>query len=105
MAITELFRDAFGGWQGPMDEHGLDMVVAEANVRYRAPLRFDEEIELVTVVEKLGETSLVCAIIVERDGDVAAEVSIRHVFVDAEGRAKAPIPDAVRERLGDYLAA
>ena len=47
IAITELYREAFGSWEVPMDEHGLDMVVAEANARYLAPLRFDEEIDLV----------------------------------------------------------
>ncbi len=102
MAITELFRDAFGSWDAPMTEHGVDMVVAEANVRYRAALRFDEEVELVSSIERIGETSLLCAIAIERSGEIAAEISIRHVFVDAESRAKAPIPAAVRERLGAY---
>jgi acyl-CoA thioester hydrolase len=102
MAITELFRDAFGSWEAPMTEHGLDMVVAEANVRYLAPLRFDEEIELVSSIERIGETSLVCSITAERDGEPAAEVTIRHVFVDAATRKKTPIPAAVRERLASY---
>ncbi len=102
MAITELFRDAFGSWDAPMTEHGLDMVVAEATVRYRAALRFDEEVELVSSIERIGETSLLCAIAIERDSAIAAQVSIRHVFVDAETRAKAPIPAAVRERLAAY---
>jgi acyl-CoA thioester hydrolase len=102
MAITELFRDAFGSWEVPMNEHGLDMVVAEANVRYLAPLRFDQEIELVSSIERIGETSLVCSITAERDGEAAAEVTIRHVFVDAATRKKTPIPAAVRERLAPY---
>ncbi len=102
MAITELFREAFGSWDAPMTEHGLDMVVAEANVRYRAALRFDEEVELVSSIERIGETSLLCSIAIERAGETAAQISIRHVFVDAENRAKAPIPAAVRERLAAY---
>jgi acyl-CoA thioester hydrolase len=102
MAITELFRDAFGSWQAPMADHGLDMVVAEANVRYRAPLRFDEQIELVSSIERLGETSLMCSIAIERDGEPAAEITIRHVFVDASTRAKAPIPAPVREGLAPF---
>jgi acyl-CoA thioester hydrolase len=104
MAITELFREAFGSWQAPMSEHGLDMVVAEANVRYRAPLRFDEEVQLVSSIERIGETSLVCSIAIERNGEAAAEVTIRHVFVDEATRAKAPIPAAMRERLAAYLS-
>lgn len=102
MAITELFRDAFGSWEAPMTEHGLDMVVAEANVRYRAPLRFDQEVELVSSIERIGETSLVCAIAIECAGESAAEISIRHVFVDARTRTKTPIPDPVRKILTRY---
>jgi acyl-CoA thioester hydrolase len=102
IAITELFREAFGSWEAPMAEHGVDMVVAEANVRYRAPLRFDEEVELVAAVDRLGETSVTTRIEMVRDGETAAEVTIRHVVVGAESRVKAPIPDAVREPLARY---
>jgi acyl-CoA thioester hydrolase len=102
IAITELYREAFGSWDAPMTEHGLDMVVAEANVRYRAPLRFDEQVELVVTVPTLGTTSTVTHVDVERDGEVTAEVEVRHVFVDPEGRTKVAMPDAVRAVLERY---
>ena len=102
IAITELFREAFGSWDVPMAEHGVDMVVAEANVRYRAPLRFDEEFELVTAVVRLGNTAMTTAISIERDGEPTAEVELRHVFVSEESREKAPIPAIVHERLATY---
>jgi acyl-CoA thioester hydrolase len=102
IAITELYREAFGSWDAPMSEHGLDMVVAEANVRYRAPLRFDEEIDLVVTVPTLGTTSTVTRVVVERGGEDTAEVEIRHVFVDPTERGKVPMPDAVRAVLERY---
>ena len=102
IAITELYREAFGGWQAPMDEHGIDMVVAEANVRYRAPLAFDEEFDLVASLTRVGETSTTTLVAMERDGDSVAEVEIRHVVVDAASRRKAPIPAPVREALQAY---
>ncbi|MDQ3571831.1 MAG: acyl-CoA thioesterase [Actinomycetota bacterium] len=104
IAITELYREAFGGWQAPMDEHGIDMVVAEANVRYLAPLRFDEELELVASLTRIGETSTTTLIAMERGGDTVAEVEVRHVVVGAESRRKAPIPDPIRETLGQFKA-
>jgi acyl-CoA thioester hydrolase len=102
IAITELFREAFGGWQVPMDQHGIDMVVAEANVRYRAPLRFDEEFDVVVTFTRIGETSTTIRTIMERNGEAVAEVEIRHVVVDPESRRKTPIPDSVRATLQAY---
>ena len=49
-----------------------------------APLRFDDEFDLVGRITHLGKTSMVSAIAGERDGEVAAEGEIRHVFVDPE---------------------
>ena len=99
IAFTELWRDGFGGWDAAMSEHGLDAVVAEANVRFLAPLGFDEEIEVVATVTNLGETSMTTGFAVERGAETVAAGELRHVFVDAEGRAKAPIPDDIRAGL------
>ncbi len=99
IAMTELYREAFGSWQAAMEAGGVDMVVAEANVRYLAPLHFDEEIELVASVTRIGTTATTTLIEVERDGATVAEVTLRHVVVDPETRAKAPIPDPMRSVL------
>lgn len=102
IAITELYREAFGSWDAPMTEHGVDMVVAEANVRYHAPLRFDDEFDLVVALTRLGETSTVTRVEMERDGEATAEVEIRHVFVDPTARTKIPMPAPVRATLDRY---
>ncbi|HYH61165.1 MAG TPA: thioesterase family protein [Solirubrobacterales bacterium] len=102
IAITELYREAFGSWSMVMEAGGIDMVVAEANVRYFAPLHFDEEIELVASVTRIGTTATTTVVAVEREGARVAEVSIRHVVVDPKTREKAPIPDALRSGLEQY---
>ncbi len=85
-----------------MDEHGIDMVVAAANVRYLAPMRFDEEFDLVVTLIRIGETSTTIRVVMERGGEAAAEVEVRHVVVDPASRRKAPIPDSLREALQAY---
>ncbi len=102
IAITELWRDALGGWEQAMSESDLDLVVAEARVRYLKPLRFDEQVELLTRVAELGQTSMVTAMAVERDGELVADGELRHVFVAGEKRGKVEIPDAVRAALERY---
>ena len=104
IAITELYREAFGSWSQEMDTSGIDMVVAEANVRFMAPLHFDEEFELVAHIQSLGTTSITTAVAMDRGGETAAEVTLRHVVVDAETRQKAPIPESLRAGLEPYSA-
>lgn len=104
IAITELYREAFGSWQAAMDRKGIDMVVAEANVRYLAPLRFDEEVELIASMTRIGTTSTTTLITVERDDTAVAEVTLRHVVVDPKTRVKAPVPDSLRAGLEGYAA-
>ena len=103
MGITELFREALGGYQ-TMFEKGVDIVVAEARVRYLAPLRFDDEFELVVAVADLGTTSMRTELAVEHEGETAAEGELRHVFIDRNQGAKAPIPDQVRAALEPHQA-
>jgi acyl-CoA thioester hydrolase len=101
MAITELFREAVGGYLS-MVEDGTDLVVAEARIRYLAPLRFDDEFDLVILVADLGTTSMRTELAVEHDGETLAEGELRHVFVDAENGGKAPMPAQVRAALEAY---
>ena len=100
VGITELWR-GLGGYE-EMVAAGLDLVVAEATVRYLAPLRFDDEFEVAITVARLGETSMTTHYALSRDGEPVAEGELIHVFVSAGKGAKAPIPAPVREGLESY---
>jgi acyl-CoA thioester hydrolase len=102
IAITELWREAFGSWNTFVADSGVDMVVAEANVRYLAAARFDDEIDLLVTVPKLGTTSVTIASRLERGGDAIAEVELRYVVVDPGTHAKTAIPQPVRDALQPY---
>jgi acyl-CoA thioester hydrolase len=56
LTMTELWR-GLGGY-GEMVEAGMDMVVAEATIRYLDGLRFDEHFEVRATITRLGETSM-----------------------------------------------
>lgn len=104
IAITELWREALGPYDEVMRQWDIDLVVAEATVRYRAPIPFDANVELAATVSKLGNTSMITAIALELDGDLAAEGEIRHVFVRYGTSEKRGIPDEVRAALTPYTA-
>jgi acyl-CoA thioester hydrolase len=103
ITMGELWRE-LGGYQ-KMVEAGVDMVVAEATIRYLAPLQFDDEFEAVARVVRLGETSMTTELVLEQGGEPAAEGELRHVFIEAGGSNTAPIPAAIRAGLERYAAA
>ena len=100
IVITELWRD-LGGY-AEMVAGGADMVVAEARIRYLAPLRFDDEFDVVLRGVKLGNTSITSELAVERAGETLIEGELRHVFIDPNGDGTAPIPQPVRAGLARY---
>ena len=104
--LTELWREAVGPY-GEIHRLGIDLVVAEASVRYRASARFDDEIDIVAAISRLGTTSMTTDFRIERveDGALLAEGDLRHVFVDPDSLEKRQMPEAVRERLSRFAPA
>ena len=111
IGITELFRAAFstlGGYQAMVDR-GVELVVAEAGLRYHRPGHFDDELTLEIAVTRLGTTSITTSYRVLRDGELLVDGTLRHVPVDLkrlvehDTDAKTTIPDWMREGLAPYL--
>ena len=98
VAITELWRERIG----PYDEtvqSGSDFVVAEMNLRYRAPALFDEEIDVVIDEVRLGETSLTFEWRIARGEDLLIEGMLRQVCIEPATKQKKRVPDEVRAGL------
>ena len=98
LALTELFRAVFGGYES-MLERQVDLVVGEASARFKAPARFDDELEVAVSVTRLGTTGVTTHYELLRDGQLLVEGTLRHVVVNLGSHAKAPIPDWMREGL------
>jgi acyl-CoA thioester hydrolase len=104
VSMTELWRAAFGSYDA-MLERGVDIVVAEAQLRFRSPARFDDELTLEVAMVSLGNTSLPSRHRVLRGEKLLVEGSLRHVMVDSATLAKTPIPDWVRDGLSPWTLA
>ena len=99
IACTEAWRTILGG-SGYTDlaaKHEVDVVVAEANVKYLAPVTFDDEIAVTIESVELGNTSMTWNIVIRRAGKPVSEGRIRNVFISPETWKPVPAPDAVRE--------
>jgi len=104
VTLTELWREAFGSYAAMFDS-GVDLVVAEVNIRYHAPAAFDDEIDLAITITRMGTTGMTSSIDVIRDGEVLVAGHIRHVFVSVGTHEKTPIPDDVRAGLAPWTVA
>ena len=98
IACTEAWKQILGGigYASLTADHGVDVVVAEANVKYLAPVRFDEQLDVVIESIDLGNTSMTWNIVIRRDGQLVTEGKIRNVFISPDTWKPVPAPDAVR---------
>ena len=103
IAITDLYRQHFGAsYAEVMSSSGVDVVVAEAKLKFLAPARFDDQIEVAITVERLGTTAMEISALIGRDGDVLVTGELRYVFVEIENWEKTPIPDQIRATMAQF---
>ncbi len=101
-AVTDWFDDA--GLGGPdMGGSGVDVVAARIEMDFRAPAYLGDTLQTEIVVERFGSTSMTLGFMTIRlsDGSVVTEGREVIVFVDPDGFRPTPVPDVVKERLGN----
>jgi acyl-CoA thioester hydrolase len=98
VAVTELFRARIGPFQEIIDR-GVDVVVAEARLRFVEGARFDEELDIAMPVHHLGNTSMIIHPEFTVDGRLIVDGEVRHVFVDPTTLKKTPMPQDIRAAL------
>ncbi len=107
VAFTEFWREALGPWQEMVDR-GVDIVVAETNLRFHSPARFDDEIDVRVHIDRLGETSITTEMDIMRGKELLVAVRVRHVCVETGAGAGGDpgLPENVRStRLPDWVRA
>jgi acyl-CoA thioester hydrolase len=102
-SMTELWREALGGYQAMIDK-GIDMVVVETQLRFHQPAGFDDLLTLEIEVTRLGNTSISSAHRISRGGVLVLEGTLHHVLVDLSTRSKTAIPGWIREGLAPWTA-
>jgi acyl-CoA thioester hydrolase len=103
IGITEMWREAVtGGYNGMLDQ-GVDVVVAEAHLKFIRSARFDDVLRIEVTVTHLGTTSIITRHRICRGDELLVEVEIRHVTVGRDGYVKTPMPDWLRSGLERWL--
>ena len=88
--------------------HHLRVRYAECDAQgvvYRAPARFDDELDIAVTVTRLGTTSMTTRHRMTRaaDGEPVSDARLRYVWVDVATHASTPIPEWARDALAPYL--
>lgn len=99
VALTELWRGAFGSYDQVVAEHGIDLVVGSLTIDFRSSARPDDLIDIGLGLVAIGTTSMTWAIEIRRDEELLVEGSIRHVCVGATSMGKVSVPEPVRAVL------
>jgi acyl-CoA thioester hydrolase len=85
---------------GDMVTKGLDFTIGEASVRYRAPLRFDDEFDIKVRVGEVRHSSWAFEYAVDRaDGLHCAEMTTVQVMIDRSSLRATRIPEDLRRTL------
>jgi acyl-CoA thioester hydrolase len=85
---------------GDIVAKGLDFTIGEASVRYRAPLRFDEEFDINVRLGEIRHSSWAFEYSVDRaDGLHCAEMTTVQVMIDRSSLRATRIPADLRETL------
>jgi acyl-CoA thioester hydrolase len=96
---TELMRE-MGMPYASLEARSIYMPVVEAGARYRAPVRYDEEVDVVTRVEEVTGVTVRFGytLVLAAGGKVAATGFTLHAATDGRGSARR-LPAEVREKL------
>ena len=95
------FMRAVGVPYTEMEREGILLPIAEAHVRYVAPARYDDPVEVSAVITRLGSRRVTFEYRVECEGRLLATGWTTHVPVDRAGRVR-PFPRELREALERY---
>lgn len=94
VALSEYMRAV--GFKAPdgLAKHGCDIVLANANLDFRASARYDDELLLTARVATLGRTSLLFRMACFRGDRLLVEGRLTYVNVTLGAHVPAPLPEA-----------
>lgn len=86
------FLRALGQSYAEWEARGVRLVVNEIQVRFRAPARYDELVQVRTHLQETGRRRLTFGYRIERDGVLLAEGESVHLVASSDNRARV-LPD------------
>ena len=93
------YRGALGVGVDPFVETGFDLIFAEFHINYRAPVEFDEELDIALTVADIRRSSFRVGFEMRVGERLCAEGYGVYVGFDYADQRAAPLPEQLRARL------
>lgn len=99
--ITEYFRALGFDQYADAKESGIDFHVVKSLIEYKAPARFDQELDVGARVARIGNSSLTfeMAIFLKGGNEALITGEIVWVYTDQETHRPVPIPASMRDLI------
>jgi acyl-CoA thioester hydrolase len=102
VAVTEYWREIGCLYPNAFNEHGVDTFVVKATLEYHRPARFDDRLDLVVRVARIGRSSLRTLIEVHRGEEHLVSGDLIYVVASVAARESTPVPDFLRKAIVQY---
>jgi acyl-CoA thioester hydrolase len=98
-AVAEYWRAIGSGCERQLAEIYMRLYTVKSVVEYRAPARYDEEIDVCARVARFGRSSMNFAFGIWRGTDELASGELVYVHADPETRKSVAIPQLLRDAV------
>jgi acyl-CoA thioester hydrolase len=99
VGITEYWRAIGYPYPGTLLQQGNDTFAVKATIEYKAPARYDDQLDVMVRVARIGRTSLQFVLQIDRGETQLISGELIYVNADAETRKPAPVPAFLREAI------
>jgi acyl-CoA thioester hydrolase len=99
VGVTEYWRAVDCVYPAGFTSLGVDSFAVKATLEYHASAHYDDVIDLLVRVSKLGRTSMRMAVEIHRGPEHLITGELIYVLADPKTRATVPIPEALRNKI------
>jgi acyl-CoA thioester hydrolase len=99
VGITEYWRAIGCPYPGALLEHGNDTFAVKATIEYKAPAQYDDLLDVMVRVGRIGRTSLQFVLQIDRGETQLVSGELIYVNANADTRKPAPVPAFLREAI------
>jgi acyl-CoA thioester hydrolase len=102
VAITEYWRTIGCPYPAAFTEHGVDTFVVKATLEYHRPAKFDDTIDVLVRVARIGRSSLRVLLEIHREGEHLVSGELIYVVASVAARAATRVPNLLRDAILRY---
>ena len=99
VGITEYWRAIGCPYPDGLLEHGSDMFVKKSTIEYHASAVYDDVVEVLVRVARIGRSSVQFLLEIHRGDTLLVNGEILYVNADPQTKTSAPVPVFLREAI------